>query len=138
MRRDTLRHRISQWSIVKLTEVLNSKPLRMVEVSEAYTSSIDPFTGNRIPKFTPSMTSVAVRGGRLEIAEIQLRLAGLGNGLVLDRDVIGAINIGLRYLSSDGSPMALGSTELHEIRVKLMNPYQGLTPLTKLKILKTN
>jgi len=138
MRRDTLRHRISQWSIVKLTEVLNSKPLRMVEVSEAYTSSIDPFTGNRISKFTPSMTSIAVRGGRLEIAEIQLRLAGLGNGLVLDRDVIGAINIGLRYLSSDGSPMALGSTELHEIRVKLMNPYQGLTPLTKLKILKTN
>jgi len=29
---------------------------------------------------------------------------------VLERDVIGAINIGLRYLNSDGSPVALGST----------------------------
>lgn len=75
------------------------------------------------------MTRIAVRGRkRVRVAKIPLRLAKLGNGLVLDRDVIGSINIGLRYLSSDGSPMALGSTEPHEVRVKLMNPHQGLTP----------
>lgn len=45
--------------------------------------------------------------------------------------------MGLKYLSSDGSPMALGSTEPHEVRVKLMNPHQGLTPLTELKLTKS-
>jgi len=30
-------------------------------------------------------------------------------------------------LSSDGSPMALGSTGTHEARVKLMNPHRGAT-----------
>ncbi|WP_275451557.1 hypothetical protein [Desulfurococcus mucosus] len=37
--------------------------------------------------------------------KIHLRLARLGSSLTLDRDIIGAINIGLKYLSSDGSPM---------------------------------
>jgi transposase len=36
------------------------------------------------------------------------------DGRVVERDVIGAINIGLKYLSSDGSPVALGSTGAHE------------------------
>jgi transposase len=38
----------------------------------------------------------------VKIIKIQLRLARLSNGLTMDRDVIGAINIGLRYLKSDG------------------------------------
>ena len=131
-RRSTLRHRIHQWSVSYLVEVLSNKPLHVVEVSEAYTSSINPFTSKPIHKFIPSMTRYAVRGRkRVKVIKIQLRLAKLGNGLVLDRDVIGAINIGLKYLSSDGSPMALGSTEPHEVRVKLMNPHQGLTPLSR-------
>ncbi len=136
-RKNTLRHRIHQWSVSTFVEVLNNKPIHVVEVSEAYTSSTDPFTGKPIHKFIPSMTRFAVRGRkRVRVVKIQLRLAKLGNGLVLDRDVIGAINIGLKYLSSDGSPMALGSTESHEVWVKLMNPHQGLTPLTELKVLK--
>ena len=58
------------------------------------------------------MTRYAVRGRKKgRVIKVQLRLAKLDNGLVLDRDVIGAINIGLKYISSDGSPMALGSTE---------------------------
>jgi len=136
--KSTLRHRIHQWSVSALVEALNNKPLHVVEVSEAYTSSIDPFTGKRIRKFTPSMTRYAVRRRkRVRIIKIWLRLVKIYSRLVLDRDVIGAINIGLKYLSSDGSPMALGSTEPHEVRVKLMNPHQGLTPLTELKVLKT-
>ena len=137
-RKKTLKHRTHQWSVSTLVEVLNNKPIHVVEISEACTSSIDPFTGKPIHKFTPSMTRFAVRGGkRVRVVKIQLRLAKLGNGLVLDRDVIGAINIGLKYLSSDGRAMALPSTEPHEVRVKLMKPHRGLTPLTELKVLRT-
>ena len=145
-RKNTLRHRIHQWSVSTLVEVLNNKPLHVVEVSEAYTSSTDPFTGKPIHKFIPSMIRFAVRGRKkVRIVKIQLRLAKLGAdtketvpSYLLDRDAIGAINIGLKYLSSDGSPMALGSTEPHAVWVKLMNPHQGLTPLMELKVLKNN
>ncbi len=138
-KKKTLRHRIHQWSVSKLIEVLYNKPLHVVEISEAHTSSIDPFTGKHIHKFTPSMIYIVVRGRkRVRVIKIQLRLVKLGNELVLDRDVIGAINIGLKYLSSDGRGMAFPSTELHEVWVKLMNPHQGLTPLTELEITKTN
>ncbi len=137
--KSTLRHRIHQWSVTKLVEVLNSRPLHIVEVPEAYTSSIDPFTGKPIRRYTPSMTRLAVRGRkRIKVIKIQLRLAKLGNGLALDRDVIGAINIGLRYLSSDGRAVALPSTEPHAARAKPMNPHQGPTPPTELEIIKTN
>ena len=139
VRKTALRHRIHQWSVAKLVEVLNSKPLHIVEVSEAYTSSTDPFTSKTIRKYTPSMTRIAVRGRkRIRVIRVQLRLGRLHNGMVLDRDVIGAINIGLKYFSSDGRRMAFSSTESHEVRVKQMNPHQGLTPLTELKTLKTN
>jgi len=132
-KRDYLRHRIHQWSVSRLMEVLNNKPIHVVEVSEAYSSSIDPFTKKLIKRFNPSVIRYAVRGvRRVRVVKIVLRVTRNG----LDRDVIGAINIGLRYLSSDGSPMALGSTEPHEIRVKLMNPYRGLTQTTELRIIE--
>jgi hypothetical protein len=44
-----------------------------------------------------------LRGGRrVKVIKIQMRLARLSNRLTIDRNVIGAINIGLRYLKSDG------------------------------------
>jgi len=50
---------------------------------------------------------IALRGGRsVKILKIQVRLARLSNDLTMDRDVIGAINIGLRYLKSDGRSVA--------------------------------
>ncbi|WP_156769835.1 hypothetical protein [Caldivirga maquilingensis] len=104
-----MRHRIHQWSVAKLVEALNNKPLHVVEVSEAYSSSKDPFTGKPITSYTPSMIRIAVRGRkRVRVIKVQLRLVKLGNEAVLDRDVIGAVNIGLRYLSSNGSPMQCG------------------------------
>ncbi|MEM2472977.1 MAG: hypothetical protein QXQ96_10770, partial [Sulfolobales archaeon] len=107
--------------------------------SEAYSSSREPFSRKPIKNYTPSVIRVALRGGRrVRVIKIQMRLARLSNGLTMDRDVIGAINIGLRYLSPDGSPMALGSTEPHEVRVKLVIPHRGLTPLTELKMIKSN
>ena len=37
-------------------------------------------------------------------------------------------------LSTDGSPIALGSTGTHEARVKLVIPCLGATPLTEIQI----
>jgi hypothetical protein len=77
----------------------------------------------------------ALRGGRrVRVIKIQLRLARLSNGLTLDRDVIGAINIGLRYLKSDGRGVAFPSTGPHAARVKLVIPSLGATPLTEIQI----
>jgi putative transposase len=39
--------------------------------------------------------------------KVVLRVAYV-DGRIVERDVVGAINIGLKYLSSNGSPMALG------------------------------
>ena len=139
VRSNKLRHRIHQWSVSKLVEILSNKPIYVVEVLEAYSSSKDPFSGKPIKNYVPSVIRVAMRGGkRVRVIKITLRLARLVNGLTLDRDIIGAINIGLRYLSTDGSPMALGSTGSHEVWVKLVNPHQGSIPLTELKIIETN
>jgi putative transposase len=130
-----LRHRIHQWCASKLVEILNNKPLHVVEESEAYSSSRDPFSGKPIKRYTPSVTRIALRGGRrVGVIKIQIRLARLSNGLTMDRDMIGAINIGLKYLSSDGSPVALGSTGTHAARVKLVIPSLGATPLTEIQI----
>jgi IS605 OrfB family transposase len=129
----SLRHRIHQWCASKLVETLNNKPLYVVEESEAYSSSRDQFSGKPIKRYTPSVIRIALRGGRrVKVIKIQMRLARLSNGLAMDRDVIGAINIGLKYLSSDGSPVALGSTGPHAARVKLVIPSLGPTPLTEL------
>jgi len=133
--RKRLRHRIHQWCVSKLVEILNNKPLHVVEESEAYPPSRDPSSGKPIKRYTPSVTRIALRGGRrVKVIKIQLRQARLSNGLAMDRDVIGAINIGLKYLSSDGSPVAFPSTGTHEARAKLVVPSLGATPLTELKI----
>jgi putative transposase len=77
----------------------------------------------------------ALRGGRrVRVIKIQLRLARLSNGLAIDRDMIGAINIGLRYLSTDGRGVAFPSTGPHAARAKLVIPSLGPTPPTELKI----
>jgi len=134
-KKNTLRHRIHQWSVSKLMGVLNNKPIHVVDVSEAYTSSKDPFTRKRIRRFSPSVIRYALRGARrVRAAKIVLRIAGNG----LDRDAIGAVNIGLKYLSSNGRAVAFTSTEPHGVRLKLVIPHRGLTPLTELKVSETN
>jgi len=130
-----LRHRIHQWSVNKLYDILQNKPVNVVSINEAYTSSIDPFTGKRLRTFTPLMMRYAWRGRkRVKVVKFRLRIAENG----LDRDLIGAINIGLKYLSSNGSPMALGSTEPHAVWLKLMIPHLGLTQTMELRISRNN
>jgi len=121
---DRMRHRIHQWSVAKLVKVLSNKPIYVDTVNEAYTSSIDAFTGKRLTNFSPLMMRYAWRGRkRVKVVKFRLRIAENG----LDRDLIGAINIGLRYLPKHGSPVALGSTEPHAVWLKLMILHLGLT-----------
>jgi len=132
---DKLRHRMHQWSVVKLVDVLENKPIYADTINEAYTSTTDPFTGKKLKTFSPLMMRYAWRGRkRVKVVKFKLRIAENG----LNRDVIGAINIGLRYLSSNGSPMALGSTEPHAMWLKLMIPHLGLTQTMQLKVLRNN
>ncbi len=130
-----LRHRIHQWSVSKLIKLLEDRPIHVVRVSERGSSSVDPFTRKRIDGYSPLVIRTAVRGakGRFKVVKVVLRVAYV-DGRIVERDVVGAINIGLKYLSSDGSPMALGSTGAHEVWVKLMNPHQGPTPLTEIQV----
>jgi len=129
-----LRHRIHQWSVKKLIDLLDEKPVHVVKVSEKGTSPRDPFTGLVINEYRPLVIRSAVKGlKRVKVVKIILRVASAG-GRVLERDVVGAVNIGLRYLRSDGSPVALGSTGTHEVWVKPVNPHRGATPLTGLQV----
>ncbi len=130
-----LRHRIHQWSIATLIKLLEDRPIHVVRVSERGSSSVDPFTGKRIDGYSPLVIRAAVRGakGRFKVVKVVLRVAYV-DGRIVERDVVGAINIGLKYLYSDGSPMALGSTGAHEVRVRLVIPHLGPTPLTEIQV----
>ncbi|MFZ8793987.1 MAG: IS200/IS605 family accessory protein TnpB-related protein, partial [Acidilobaceae archaeon] len=118
-----LKHRIHQWSIATLIKLLEDRPIHVVRVSERGSSSVDPFTKKKVDGYSPLVIRSAVRGakGRFKVVKVVLRIAYV-DGRIVERDVVGAINIGLKYLSSDGSPMALGSTGAHEVWVKLMIP----------------
>ena len=48
-------------------------------------------------------------------------------GGVVERDVVGAINIGSRYLNSGGRPVALASTGAHDVQATLVTPHRGAT-----------
>jgi putative transposase len=118
---------------------LNNKPLHVFEESEAYSSSRNPSSGKPIKRYTPSVTRISLRGDRrVKVIKIQMRLERLSNRLTIDRNAIGAINIGLKYLKSDGSPVALGSTGTHASRVKLVILSLGATPLTEIQIFTNN
>jgi hypothetical protein len=79
--------------------------------------------GEGINGCSPPLICTAVRGakGRFKVVKVVLRVAYV-DGRIVERDVVGAINIGLKYLYSDGSPVALGSTGAHEVRVEASEP----------------
>jgi putative transposase len=106
-----LMHRIHRWSVSKLIELLEDRSIHAVRVSEKGSSSVDPFSRKRIDGYSPLVIRTAVRraNGRYKVIKIVLRIAYV-DGRVVERDAVGAINIGLEYLSSGGRPVALGST----------------------------
>ena len=122
-----LRHRIHQWSVSTLAKLLEENPVHIAKVSEKGSSLTDPLTRSKIRSYTQLMIRVAVKGvKRVKVLKLRLRVARV-NGRILERDVVGAINTGLKHLNPDGSPAALGSTCAHKMWVKLINPHQGST-----------
>jgi len=136
---DRMRHRIAQWSAPKLVRILKQKPIHVESIYEGDTSRKDPFDQSKELSYAPAVIRVArVSGGlRVRVIKIRLRLARLSNGWILDRDMVGALNIGLRALSSNGSPVALGSTEPHGVWVKLVSSHRGLAQATEIRIFKS-
>jgi len=68
---------------------------------------------------TYEMTYTAMkRAQESKDTEKVLRVVKVG-GRVLERDVIGATNIGLGYLNLDGSLVGVGLDQAHEARMKL-------------------
>ncbi len=125
-----LRHRIHQWNVRTLAKLLEEKPIQVVEVGESGTSSRTP-SGVHI-SFRPLVIRTAVRGasGRVRPVKIRLRV-GKARGEVWERDILGAINIGLRYLQMGGF-VASAPTGAHAARAMLMNPRLGPTPLAEI------
>ncbi len=96
-----LRHRIHQWNVRTVVKLLEEKPIQVVEVSETGTSSRTP-SGVCIT-FSPLVIRTAVRGasGRIRPVKMRLRVGNAGDEM-WERDVLGAVNIGLRYLQMGG------------------------------------
>jgi IS605 OrfB family transposase len=125
-----LRHRIHQWSVRTLAKLLEEKPIQVVEMSEAETSSRTPLG---VPiTFSPLVIRTAVRGasGRVRPMKIRLRVGRAGDE-AWERDVLGAVNIGLSYLQMGGF-VASAPTGAHAAQATLMNPRLGPTPLAEI------
>jgi len=138
---DKLRHRIHQWSASSLVKVLNQKPLHVDSVPEAGSSSYDPFNSSLRLTYAPAMIHIVRMSGgprrRVRVEKVTFRIARLSNGWTLDRDMVGSLSIGFRALASDGRGVAFPSTGPHEVRVTLMNPHQGPTQTTELRVFKS-
>ncbi len=92
-----LRHRIHQWDVRTLAKLLDEKPIQVIEVGEFGTSSRTP-SGVHI-SFRPLVIRTAVSGASGRVRPVKMRLrVGKACGEVWERDVLGAVNIGLRYL----------------------------------------
>jgi hypothetical protein len=77
------------------------------KVSKNGTSSRDPFTGTFIKDYEFLVIRTAVK----ELKRVKvMKTIFEGDDRVLERDVVRAINVGLRFLSSNGRPVALAST----------------------------
>ena len=114
-----LRHRIHQWSVSTLVKLLEENPVHIAKVSEKGSSSTDPLTRSKVKSYTLMVIRVAVkRVKKVKALKFRLRVAKV-SGRILERDVVGAINIGLKHPNPDGGPAALGSTRAHEVWVKL-------------------
>jgi IS605 OrfB family transposase len=125
-----LRHRIHQWDVRTLAKLLEEKPIQVVEVGESGTSSRTP-SGVHI-SFRPLVIRTAVRGASGRVRPVKMRLrVGEACGEVWERDVLGAVNIGLRYLQMGGF-VASAPTGAHAVRAMLMNPRLGPTPLAEI------
>ncbi len=138
-----LRHRLHQWSASMLVKLLQDSPVYVELVNEWGTSSVDPFSGKRVRRWLSSMTRVAARGGhrhiKVKVCKLRLRL-GLVDGYMVERDFIGAINIGTKWLRAhsfhpDVRGVAFPANGAHEAPATLMTGGRGTNPALKAPII---
>ena len=138
-----LRHRIHQWSVIKFGEMLKAQPIEVEEVSESYTSSINPFNGEKLKKgrqvvervvkvFNPYlMTGNAHEGGGIKVFKVNARYLESGE-VLLERDSIAPLNLAKRV---DGRVLKFPSTSPNELRVTVYDPLRGV-PVAELEVIK--
>ncbi|QGR17317.1 IS200/IS605 family element transposase accessory protein TnpB [Sulfurisphaera ohwakuensis] len=139
-----LRHRIHQWSVVKFIEMLKAQPIDVEEVSESYTSSINPFDGERLGKskqvvekvikvFNPYlMTGSAHEGRGIKVIKVTARYLD-GGEILLERDSIAPLNLMKKV---DGRVVVFPSTNPKDLRVTVYDPLRGV-PLVELEVIKS-
>ena len=139
-----LRHRIHQWSVVRFVEMLKAQPVEVVEVSEAYTSSVSPFDGRRLRKgrqfveeivrvFNPYlMTGAAHEGRGIRVVKVSARYLDAGD-VLLERDSIAPLNL-IRKV--DGRVVVLPSTSPNDLGVTVYDPLGGV-PVARLEVIKS-
>jgi len=129
-----LRHRIHQWSVIKFVDMLKIQPIDVEEVSESYTSSINPFNGEKLKKrkqivervikvFNPYlMTGTAHEGGGIRVFKVNARYLE-GGEVLLERDSIAPLNIARKV---DGRVLVFPSTSPKDLRVTVYDPLRGV------------
>jgi transposase, IS605 OrfB family, central region len=135
-----LRHRIHQWSVIKFVDMLKIQPIDVEEVSESYTSSINPFNGEKLKKrkqivervikvFNPYlMTGTAHEGGGIRVFKVNARYLE-GGEVLLERDSIAPLNIARKV---DGRVLVFPSTSPKDLRVTVYDPLRGV-PVAELE-----
>jgi len=135
-----LRHRIHQWSVIKFVDMLKIQPIDVEEVSESYTSSINPFNGEKLKKrkqivervikvFNPYlMTGTAHEGGGIRVFKVNARYLE-GGEVLLERDSIAPLNIARKV---DGRVLVFPSTSPKDLRVTVYDPLRGV-PVVELE-----
>ncbi|MFP3234711.1 MAG: IS200/IS605 family accessory protein TnpB-related protein [Sulfolobaceae archaeon] len=141
---DKLRHRIHQWSVVKFVEMLKTQPIDVDEISESYTSSINPFNGEKLKKgkqvvervvkvFNPHlMTGSAHEGGGVKVFKVNARYLESGE-VLLERDSIAPLNLVKKV---DGRVLVFPSTSPNDLRVTVYDPLRGV-PVAELEVIKS-
>ena len=139
-----LRHRIHQWSVIKFVDMLKTQAIDVEEVSESYTSSINPFNGEKLKKrkqivekvvkvLNPYlMTGSAHEGGGVKVLKVNARYLE-GGEVLLERDSIAPLNIARKV---DGRVLVFPSTSLNDLRVTVYDPLRGV-PVAELEVIKS-
>jgi len=139
-----LRHRIHQWSVVKFVEMLKTQAIDVEEVFESYTSSTNPFNGEKLKKrkqivervikiFNPYlMTGTAHEGGGVKVFKVNARYLE-SDEVLLERDSIAPLNLVRKV---DGRVLVFPSTSPKDLRVTVCDPLRGV-PVAELEVIKS-
>lgn len=96
----------------------------MVGVFESCTFSTDPFTGERVHKFTFSTSRIVVGQKRVKVVKICFEDNQATQWISTRSKRYWVINIRLRYLSSSGGPRRW-LDRAHKVLVKQVIPQRG-------------